>query len=655
MLRFLFWRLLGLFACMTALAVSAWFLGGGPGKALRRSAGAGGLQGAVSAIADAAARGWRIVAEAAVSGRWPAHLLLGGALAAMMLAGWGRWRSRRRRSYVRLRVDAYRTDHAKSAAAVVAMYAALHKRLLVRWWRRLLAGQPGIALEVHYACAPPAPFAWLAVCCPRGSEEMVEAALRGAYANCRLAPADREVGVAPAVLRLKKSAGFIKRVKVIDRSEREREPPIDRLLTVMGACQESAFVQIAMTPAPAFFERVAKHLYKRHEAHLSRERREHVFPRDRSMIEGEELRGGLEVQHRPLYFVDLRIVAGRREVCERIASELRAEGAENHLVERGTTVRHGLLALYRRRVQRGEGNPLPSFHKGVFAPTEPHYLRQAQRYLGHAVRALRAAGLEVSLASIVEQLDPDALERLARTLPEPAAGPTHAYLDSLTPRQRADLAGVRDRMAILAESDVGRWLDPKAGGDWPFDLLEAVRARAVVYFNLDSDSRPLLTQMLGAAIVQDLQTTIAALQRRPAPTLALIDEFSALSIEQVARLFGRARSAGLSLVLGTQELADLRLPGRERLLEQVMGNLSVLVAHRQVLPESCALIASLAGTRGAWRTARHSDGRTTRTRTSEGVLAADQLMRLDPGWAAVTIPARSASARIVRVLSLAGR
>ena len=69
------------------------------------------------------------------------------------------------------------------------------------------------------------------------------------------------------------------------------------------------------------------------------------------------------------------------------------------------------------------------------------------------------------------------------------------------------------------------------------------------------------------------------------PTLVVIDEFSAIAAEQVVRLFGRARSAGLSLLLGTQELSDLRLPGRERLLEQVLGNLSVLIAHRQVVPE----------------------------------------------------------------------
>jgi hypothetical protein len=286
--------------------------------------------------------------------------------------------------------------------------------------------------------------------------------------------------------------------------------------------------------------------------------------------------------------------------------------------------------------------------------TEPHYLRQAQRYLGHVVRALRRNGAEISLALIVEHLDPDRLERLARGLPEDDARATHAYLDSLTSRQQRDLAGVRDRLAILTESDVGPWLDPRTAGAERCELLETVRARAVVYFNLESDSRPLLSQMLGAAIVQDLQTTVAVLQRRPAPTLVVIDEFSAVAAEQVVRLFGRARSAGFSLLLGTQELADLRPPGRERLLEQVMGNLSVLIAHRQVVPGSAELIASVGGQRGAWRVSRHSDGRTTRTRTREPLLDPGQVMGLSPGWAAVLVLGGDGSARIARIFAPGG-
>jgi type IV secretory pathway TraG/TraD family ATPase VirD4 len=283
--------------------------------------------------------------------------------------------------------------------------------------------------------------------------------------------------------------------------------------------------------------------------------------------------------------------------------------------------------------------------------SEPHYMRQAQRYLGHVVRALRSSGSEVSLRSIVDHMDPARLESLARSLPETEAASTHAYLDSFTGRQHGDLAGVRDRLAIVSESDVGRWLDPQTPGAERFDLLEAVGARAVVYFNLESDSRPLLTQMLGAAIVQELQSTVAALQRRPIPTLVVIDEFSAVAAEHVVRLFGRARSAGVSLLLGTQELSDLRLPGRERLLEQVMGNLSALIAHRQVVPGSTGLIASLAGTRGAWRTSRHSDGRTTRTRTREGILDADEVMGLRVGWAAVMVLAHGGGVRFARIFS----
>ena len=283
--------------------------------------------------------------------------------------------------------------------------------------------------------------------------------------------------------------------------------------------------------------------------------------------------------------------------------------------------------------------------------TEPHYMRQAQRYLGHVVRALRRSGTEVSLRRIVEHLDPARLEVMVRELSESQAQPTHAYLDSLTPRQHSDLAGVRDRLAILAESDVGLWLDPETEDAGHFDLLHAAQAQDVVYFNLDSDSRPLLTQMLGAAIVQDLQTTVAALQGRPVRTLVVIDEFSALAAEQVVRLFGRARSAGFSLILSTQELADLRPPGRERLLEQVMGNLSVLLAHRQVVPDSARLISSLAGTKGAWKSSRHSDGRFTRTRIAEGVLRAEEIARLPRGWAAVVVLADGGSARIARVLS----
>jgi type IV secretory pathway TraG/TraD family ATPase VirD4 len=287
--------------------------------------------------------------------------------------------------------------------------------------------------------------------------------------------------------------------------------------------------------------------------------------------------------------------------------------------------------------------------------TEPHYQRQAQRYLGYAVRALRGAGTIVSLPALVKQLDPAELEVLARTLPEAQADATLDYLESLTVRQRTDLGGVRDRLAIMAESDVAPWLDPETIDAQTFDLLGAVKERAVVYFNLKADALPLLARMLGVAIVQDLQTTMAALQTSPIPTVVVIDEFASIAAEQVVHLFGRARSAGLNLLLGTQELSDLRLEGRTQFLEQVLGNLSAIVAHRQVVPESAELIGRLGGSCGVWHATHTSDGRWTRTRTTKPLLASEEMRGLPPGWAAVIELGGAASTGFVEVFSTVER
>lgn len=286
--------------------------------------------------------------------------------------------------------------------------------------------------------------------------------------------------------------------------------------------------------------------------------------------------------------------------------------------------------------------------------TEPHYLRQAQRFLGREVRILRRAGVQISLTTLAESLDPDRLEMVLRQLPQDEAADDYEYLDGLSARQRSDLSGVRDRLAILAESDVGRWLDPTAGAPSSFALLEALSTGAVVLFRLRSDSRPLIMQMLGGAIVLDLLSAASALQRRPVPSIAVIDEFAALAAPHVGGLFGRARGAGMSLVLGTQEISDLHLPGRENLLRQVAGNLTSTISHRQVNPESAEWICKLAGRRWLWSTTLSSDGRRTYRPTQTQQLAPERVSALEPGQAAVIVhdgPTRGV--RLARMLSVA--
>lgn len=287
--------------------------------------------------------------------------------------------------------------------------------------------------------------------------------------------------------------------------------------------------------------------------------------------------------------------------------------------------------------------------------TEPHYLRQAQRYIGHAVRALRLAGVQVSLAALAEHMDPDRLEALLRELPEGEARAGYDYLDSLTARQRSDLSGVRDRLSILVESDVGRWLDPRTPGARRFDLLGALRSGAVVLFRLRSDQRPLLMQMLGGAIVLDMQTTTAALQGSPLQSIAVIDEFAALAARQIGGLFGRARGAGMSLILGTQEIADMRLPGAEQLLDQVTGNLTSLIAHRQVKPESAEWVSRHSGEVETWRPSISSDGTWRASRDRAFAIEKEEIRALATGQAAVLVFAGSCrGVSIAQMLSAQG-
>jgi hypothetical protein len=355
--RLLLWRMLGLAAAVAGTVFLAGLLHGGLGAAL--------------------ARPERRAAPAAPLSAWRGEVTLYGllaigiALAALQLLLVMRWRARRGRRYVRVQVVPYRADRT-SVEGLVSMFESLHKQLQLRWWRRALHGQPSLALEVHHGYEEAGvTSARLVAVCPLGMQEILEASLRNAYPNCAIAHMRGSLLAAPpALLRLRKHTSFIKRVKLLDRFELAREPPMDRLITTMAACKEDAFVQLALTPAPALFERYAKHLYKHHEAHLSRARREHLIMHDRSLVEDVELRGGLDVQHRPLFFLDLRIAAASRKTCERIGAELRAEGAENRLVQRGGTLRKRARRRHGKRVLRGEGNPWPSLRTGVFASTE---------------------------------------------------------------------------------------------------------------------------------------------------------------------------------------------------------------------------------------------------------------------------------------------
>lgn len=295
--------------------------------------------------------------------------------------------------------------------------------------------------------------------------------------------------------------------------------------------------------------------------------------------------------------------------------------------------------------------------------SEPHYELATQRLLGMVAATMREAGQwPPTLPGLVRHMDPDRLDALAAQVGGELGQAVGEYVEGLSAKARADLGGGRDRLAVLAEGELGRWLDP-AGGEGPeIDLLGALRRGEVVYFHIDSDRYPAASRLLGAALVIDLVTLTADIQGGELRGLAMIDEFAALAADHVHRLFGRARSAGLSILLGTQSFADLRTARpddpTDSLTEQVLTNVAYIVAHREADPDSAERLARIAGTEASRTTTTKVGGRRqywwsrpegTRTPDRQFVIPPDRIKRLRTGWAAVIRPTAKRPGEIVKV------
>lgn len=297
---------------------------------------------------------------------------------------------------------------------------------------------------------------------------------------------------------------------------------------------------------------------------------------------------------------------------------------------------------------------------------DEYYLRLGQRFLGFAVRALRAAGRRPTLAELATFVDPDSLELLAPAIEAASPGAWRQIRSTLPPLRAAErqaIAGTQHRLAALAESDVGALLEP-AAGEAAIDLLDAVRDGDVVYFDLNADARPELSRMLGAAIVMDLLGVAATLQATGdrAPTVVLLDDVQAFAtartMDGLASLSARGRSAGLMLLVATQSLADLEAGGARNVTDQLLDNRSALIVHRLPGQASAArasrelgerpvsrLAEHVAASAGGWRSRRSG----TRSVEQAPWLAPSVLAALPTGVAAVARVGEPP--RLTRVLS----
>jgi predicted ATPase len=184
---------------------------------------------------------------------------------------------------------------------------------------------------------------------------------------------------------------------------------------------------------------------------------------------------------------------------------------------------------------------------------DDYYLRLGQRFLGFAVRALRAAGRQPTLSELARYVDPENLEELAPAIEEASPGSWNDLLASIPGLDRGErqaIAGTQHRLATIAESDVGTLLEPEPDQEL-VDLLDVVDSGDIAYFNLNADARPELSKMVGAAVVMDLVSIGATIQRRHEyrPTVLLFDDVQGFGTEAtmagIASLSARGRDPGM--------------------------------------------------------------------------------------------------------------
>ncbi|MFL5896337.1 MAG: type IV secretory system conjugative DNA transfer family protein, partial [Thermoleophilaceae bacterium] len=213
--------------------------------------------------------------------------------------------------------------------------------------------------------------------------------------------------------------------------------------------------------------------------------------------------------------------------------------------------------------------------------------------------ALAALGREPTIAALCELWDPQDLKGVVRGLGrgKDERSALVRYLDRLPHQQAEHVVSLRARLAEIADTACAARLCSGSSEADEIDLERALRRGAVVCFSLNADAYPSAAAMLASLILQDLVGIVGGLRQARVPVRCMVgvDEFGALPGDQVGRLLSTARDVGVGVVLGGQDLAQLRRVS-EHFEAEVKANVCTVIAHRQSEPDSAEQIARIAGT-----------------------------------------------------------
>jgi hypothetical protein len=345
-----------------------------------------------------------------------AVMVLATLAAALALLG-PRLRARHRRARERQRYELipYRNDDA-TPERMVQVFQALGATLGRRWFRRLLAGAPTIALETHVLPRSDGPArVVLTVLCSPQDALLVDSCLQIAYPDVRVGyeftVAPRPAPDAPSwtryVKRLTKLRPFIAQVGIdpmMRAGHASEHQLIDDLLVNLAEVKAPVSVQLAITPAPGWVHRLARRAY-REEEHAIAGLRNAGELGERSPSADAQLRGSLASQHQLLFYCDIRCASCDPGVALLAAQSLSQAAGVNRLRVREPWL---LRELHARRIPKGLPKLLPPVRHGILSSAELAHLWQLPSHRPKSVAVKRSNLLrEPASAAVWRPKDPE--------------------------------------------------------------------------------------------------------------------------------------------------------------------------------------------------------------------------------------------------------
>jgi hypothetical protein len=229
-----------------------------------------------------------------------------------------------------------------------------------------------------------------------------------------------------------------------------------------------------------------------------------------------------------------------------------------------------------------------------------YYRTIAESYLQTVFAVLQAAKEKLDLKRVAECLDFHELALVARSLNDKGLQSRVASLDLY---EKKDIQGLQAHLNLLIHSELGHFIENNSTS---FNLTDAVKNNAVVYFALPALLFPSFSSVLGKLIINDIKTVIARADATK-PIYCEFDEFSVFAGPQVLNLVNMGRERGLHTIFGTQGTADLE-DVSPVFASQVLNCVNTIICHRLNDQRSAESICEWVGTKNSFTVTAQLDG-----------------------------------------------